>query len=204
MGSFPLTNADPSIYWVALNEVLTGDTLKVRVVDLKDKALHLEAEEPITDYPDLMSMVEAGECEFLSPLRLSITVAREYDHIRASGKVETVVKVACARCLTEYNADIDSSFTIFYTKAAGMTLDEEVELAEEDLISKSYEGDEIDFAPEVAEQVIMEIPLKPLCREDCRGLCSSCGANLNDTACSCDRSGGNLKFSALKGIKIEK
>lgn len=175
--------------------------MKVRIADLKEKTLHLEAEEPVTDYPDLMSMTGAGECEFLTPLRISITVGREYDHIRASGRVETAVKIGCARCLTEFRTDIASSFTIFYTKAAGMPLDEEVELAEEDLISKSYEGEEIDFAPEVAEQVLMEIPFKPLCRDDCKGLCSNCGANLNETTCSCDKSGVNLKFSALKVLR---
>ncbi|WP_243371282.1 DUF177 domain-containing protein [Geotalea sp. SG265] len=177
--------------------------MKVRIADLKDKTLHLEAEEPIGDYPDLIAMAESGECEFLAPLRLDFTVAREFDHIRAAGRVETLVKVPCARCLTNFQVTIDSSFTVFYTKSVE-PLDEEVELAEEDLISKSYEGEEIDFAPEVAEQVILEIPFKPLCREDCKGLCSNCGANLNDTACSCDRSEGSFKFNALKGLKIDK
>jgi len=178
--------------------------LKVRIVDLKDKMLVLTAEEPVADYPDLVSMVDAGDCEFLAPLRLSFSVAREFDHIRVAGKVETAVRMKCSLCLGEYDTEIASSFTVFYTKASGMALDEEVELAEEDLISKSYEGDEIDFAPEVAEQVIMEIPFKPLCKEDCAGLCSKCGVNLNETACNCDRSEGGFKFGALKGIKIEK
>jgi uncharacterized protein len=180
-----------------------GETLKVRIADLKDKTLHLEAEEPVTDYPELLAMTESGECRFLSPLHLDFTVAREYDHIRASGRIETAVRITCARCLTEFDVNIDSSFTVFYTKSAE-PLDEEVELAEEDLISKSYDGEEIDFSSEVAEQVIMEIPFKPLCRENCKGLCSNCGANLNDGDCGCDRNPGSFKFSALKGIKIDK
>lgn len=178
--------------------------MKVQLADLKDKALVLTAEEPVTDYPDLVSMVDAADCLFLAPLRISFTVAREYDHIRAAGRVETTVRLNCSRCLAEYDAQIDSSFTVFYTKASGSPLDEEVELAEEDLISKSYSGEEIDFAPEVSEQVIMEIPFKPLCKENCLGLCSKCGINLNDTACDCDRGAGGFKFGALKGIKIEK
>lgn len=177
--------------------------MKIRVADLKDKKLHLDAEEAIGDYPDLAAMEEAGECKFLTPLKLEFTVAREFDHIRAAGRVEATVRISCARCLTEFDSEIASSFTVFYTKSAE-PLDEEVELAEEDLISKSYEGEEIDFSQEVAEQVIMEIPFKPLCREDCKGLCSNCGANLNDTACSCDMNEGSFKFNALKGLKIDK
>jgi uncharacterized protein len=166
--------------------------------------LVLTAEEPYSDYPDLVSMVDAGECGFLAPLQLSFSVVREYDHIRVTGRVETAVRLDCSRCLAEYDTEIVSSFTVFYTKAAGMPLDEEVELADEDLISASYEGEEIDFAPEVATQVMMEIPFKPLCAEDCQGLCSKCGVNLNDAACDCDRSGAGFKFSALKSIKSEK
>ena len=178
--------------------------LKLRIDDIKNKAVVLAAEESVVAYTDLQSMVDAGECQFPEPLRLSFTAMKEYDHIRVAGNVETVVRLNCSRCLVEYDLPINSSFTIFYTKAAGMPLDEEVELAEVDLISASYEGDEIDFAPEVTAQVITEIPFKPLCNEDCRGLCSKCGISLNESSCDCDRNGAGFKFSALKGIKIEK
>jgi uncharacterized protein len=99
--------------------------------------------------------------------------------------------------------EIDSPFTIFYMRAAGLTLDEDVELAEEDLISAAYEGYEIDFTAEIAEQILLAIPFKPLCKEDCRGLCPSCGAELNETECACSKNQVNLKFTALQNLKIK-
>ena len=60
----------------------------------------------------------------------------------------------------------------------------------------------IDFTREISEQVILAIPFKPLCREDCRGLCAICGADLNEIECTCGRDDANFKFNALKNLKI--
>ncbi|HEY6874102.1 MAG TPA: DUF177 domain-containing protein [Geobacteraceae bacterium] len=178
--------------------------MKVRVAEIKDKVLDLSAVEEVTDYPPLAALQESGGCAFLGPLRLHLTVAREYDHIRAEGRVETRVRLVCSRCLAEYEAAIDSPFTIFYMRSAGSPQDEEVELAEQDLISVTFEGDEIDFTDEIAEQVLVEIPFKPLCTEECKGLCPNCGTDLNAGECGCSGQLTNLKFSVLKNLKVTK
>lgn len=178
--------------------------VKVRVDEIKDKVLDLSADEEVADYPALTALQESGECVFLEPLRLHLAIAREYDHIRVQGKVETRASLHCSRCLTEYQAGIVSPFTIFYMHSTGVSQDVEVELAEEDLISVTFEGDEIDFTNEIAEQVLMEIPLKPLCREECLGLCPQCGADLNEGECGCGRQEAKSPFSALKNFKVEK
>jgi uncharacterized protein len=65
-----------------------------------------------------------------------------------------------------------------------------------------YSGDEIDLSHEIEEQVAMEIPMKPLCSEGCKGLCPACGADLNKETCGCPDDHGNLAFSALKNFKV--
>jgi uncharacterized protein len=179
------------------------NVVKIRVDELKDKTVELSAEEPLVGYSNLLALQDAGECIFLSPLQIHITVAKEYDHIRVNGRVETSLRLNCARCLAEFQIEINSPFTIFYMRAVGLPLDEDVELAEEDMISATYEGDEIDFTTEIAEQILLAIPFKPLCSEDCRGLCPSCGAELNVTECACGQNHVNLKFTALKNLKIK-
>lgn len=178
--------------------------MKIRLTDIKDKPLIISAEEPVDGYPTLVETQAAGECEFLAPLQLELTVTREFDHIRVTGQVSTAVRLSCSRCLSEYEAAISSPFTVFYSQATEGPQDEEVELTEEDLVAASYTGDEIDFTPVVAEQIIMGIPLKPLCTEECQGLCGTCGADLNTSPCACERSAVSLKFSALRNLKIEK
>lgn len=179
--------------------------MKIRVDEIKDKVIDLSAVDEVAAFPELAALQESGECVFLGPLRVQLNVVREYDHIRAHGRVATTVRLGCSRCLSEYDAEIDAPFTVFYLRAvAGASQDEEVELTEEDLISATYAGDEIDFAREISAQVLTEIPFKPLCREDCRGLCPVCGADLNDTECGCKDESSSFTFGGLKNLKIEK
>ena len=178
--------------------------MKIKVDDIRDKARNLAFDEPAGDFPSLKELQAAGDCAFQAPLSVDLTVYREFDHIRVKGTVATRIRLSCSRCLADYESDLHSAFSLFFTPAGQTSPDEEeVELAEVDLVSISYSGNEIDLAPEIAEQVIMEMPLKPLCTEGCRGLCSRCGADLNVGECGCERGDINLKFSSLKDFKAE-
>ena len=176
--------------------------MKIRVDEIKDKVVDLSTSEDVAAFPVLSELQASRECGFLGPLRIQLAVAREYDHIRAHGHVATTVRLGCSRCLAELDLPIDVPFTLFYMPAVpGVEQDEEVELTEEDLVSVTYEGDEIVFDHEIAEQVLAEIPFKPLCREDCKGLCPTCGVDLNESACGCSDQQFSSKFGELKNFK---
>ena len=177
--------------------------MKIRVDEIKGKLRRLSATEEATAYPVLAALQDSGECIFLEPLRTELNVAREYDHIRVEGQIETRVRLACSRCLTDYELGLAAQFTIFYIRSSGAIPAEEVELSEQDLVSLTFEGDEIDFIDEIANQVITEIPFKPLCNEECKGLCPQCGADLNAGECGCRNLEPVSKFSALKDLKID-
>lgn len=112
--------------------------------------------------------------------------------------------LSCSRCLAEFTSFVDTSFTIFFRKESAITAstEEELELGEMDLLSSVYSGDEIDLTHEIEEQVAMEIPSKPLCSDDCKGLCHVCGIDLNTSSCSCSQEPVTLTFSALKDFKV--
>lgn len=177
--------------------------MKIRVADITEKVKTVETVEDVTCYPTLIQTQSAGECVFLSPVTASLSLFREFDHIRVQGNVGTSVRLACSRCLSEYSAELASTFTIFYTKAAVAQPEDEVELGEQDLISATYSGDEIDFSAEIAEQVLLEIPYKPLCSEVCKGLCSKCGTDLNNSDCACSRTAVSMAFSSLQELKVK-
>ncbi len=178
--------------------------MKVRVEDITEKGVVLSAEEPVEDYPSLQALGTSGECEITSPVKIEITALREYDHIRVDGHVSTIARLRCSRCLAEYYAGLAASFTLFYDKTTGVPLEEEAELKEQDLVSIAYDGEYIDFTNEIAEQILMEIPYKPLCKEECKGICSQCGTDLNAGECSCRREGASLHFAVLKDFKVKK
>jgi len=167
--------------------------------------VELDEEQPASHYPSLAELETDGVCNFSAPIVTRLSAAWEYDHVRASGSVETAAKLTCSRCLAEFEIPVSSDFTIFYQEAKGVEYaEEEVELSDEELISATYQGDEIDVDPEIAEQVLLEIPFKPLCKESCLGLCTQCGQDLNEGECGCDRNPVNLKMAALQKIKIVK
>lgn len=178
--------------------------MKIEIEKVKKKQLDLSETEPVSHYPVLVAMEAAGECTFTAPVSAKVAAIWEYDHVRATGRVESAARLTCSRCLAEYDLPISSDFTIFYTQGEEESTEEEVELSDEELISATYRGDEIDMDPEIAEQVMLEVPYKPLCSESCKGLCPECGADLNAGECGCDRGAINLKMAALKKIKIEK
>lgn len=178
--------------------------MKIKVENIKEKPVIISAEEPVSDYPALTNVNGTGECDFLAPVKVDLTAIREYDHIRVDGHVETSVRLRCSRCLDAFEKDLASTFTLFYDEDSGAPLGEEAELREEELATIHYEGDYIDFTSEIAEQLIMEIPYKPLCKEECKGLCGTCGANLNDQDCGCGIEGTGFKFGALKDFKLNK
>jgi uncharacterized protein len=179
--------------------------MKINVERIQEKPFTLRSEEPAESFPVLSRMQAEGECVFNGPVRSDVTAAREFDHIRVSGRVSADVTLVCARCLANYPSVIDSRFTIYFRKGLPHdAMEEETELVEQDLISATYSGDEIDLTHEIEEQVAMEVPLKPLCSEECKGLCPGCGTDLNQASCSCPSGQASFKFSALKDFKVSR
>lgn len=178
--------------------------MKIKIDHIKHTAYELHVEKPIDFFPVLARMQSDGECAFSGPVTADITVEREFDHLKAVGRVHVPTELTCGRCLATYASAVDSAFRIIFRKetARHTEVEDETELCDDDLIASTYSGDEIDLAHEIEEQVAMEIPLKPLCDEECKGLCPVCGADLNTGSCSCSREPVNLKFSALKDFKI--
>jgi uncharacterized protein len=107
-------------------------------------------------------------------------------HVR--GRLSASVLVDCGRCLERYAAPVDQELDLFYlprAKERPQDEEEEVELSDRDVVVGYYDGDQLDLADVVREQVFLSLPLKRLCGEDCRGLCPTCGKNLNEGACGC-------------------
>lgn len=180
--------------------------MKITVDHIHEKPLALHAEEAVQLFPLLVGMESDGECTFTSPIRYDLTVVREFDHLRVAGSVNTSVSLNCSRCLATFESAIESDFTIFFRKGSfeEAVSEEETELSDQDLISATYSGDEIDLTHEIEEQVAMEVPLQPLCSRSCKGLCPECGTDLNQAACSCSGQQFNFKFSALKDFKVSR
>jgi uncharacterized metal-binding protein YceD (DUF177 family) len=107
-------------------------------------------------------------------------------HVR--GHLRAGLGLECGRCLEPFSFSLDQELDLFYLPhRAGEEggEEDEVELSDRDMVVAYYEGERLDLGDMVREQFFLSIPLKRLCREDCRGRCPSCGANRNLESCSC-------------------
>jgi uncharacterized protein len=178
--------------------------VKIVVDHIKDSPLTIHFDEPVETFPLLAGMQDDKSCSITGKIQGDITVTREYENVRVVGRLTAPLALSCSRCLADFTSFIDTNFTLFFRKETSIatTVEDELELGELDLLSSAYSGDEIDLTHEIEEQVAMEIPLKPLCSDACKGLCHECGTDLNTSSCSCSKEPVSLTFSALKDFKV--
>lgn len=180
----------------------------IELDDIKDQGLSLERTESFECFPVLSELHASGEVVFVQALDISLKARRFDEMIVVEGVVSTVVRLQCCRCLKEFEQPLKVDFSVTYARHLPHPEEggeeEEVELQAEDLGLLSFDGDEIDLSESIQEQVVMALPVKPLCREACRGLCSQCGADLNDGDCGCREQVMGGKFAALKDFKVKK
>jgi uncharacterized protein len=133
-------------------------------------------------------------------IEVACTASRMKENVFIEGTVSTAMDLPCCRCLEVIRLPLSSSFRYTFTPTPSRSQDE-VELNAADLDFAYYEGDIIDLDAVILDQILLQIPIKPLCAESCRGLCPSCGANLNVTACNCREEHHDDRFSVLKQLK---
>lgn len=95
--------------------------------------------------------------------------------------VRGALTVPCARCLEQAALPVDAPVVVQYVERDPKGSDED---DESDVVS--FEGDVIDIGPEVRDEILLALPIGPLCREDCAGICPVCGGNRNSKPCDCE------------------
>jgi uncharacterized protein len=108
--------------------------------------------------------------------------------VHVDGRLTGDVSIECGRCLERYRMSVDQRLDLFYLPRLANRPEEQeeaVELADHDVVVGYYDEDKIDLGETVREQLFLALPLKPLCRQDCRGICPTCGRNRNNDACTC-------------------
>lgn len=119
---------------------------------------------------------------FDGPLSWSCFAQNTGDALLVSGSVSGVAKTACARCLDDFSLTISGDIEAYYLISKASAKPEDMDDDEFDFLPESHE---IDVQPLAVAGMLVELPLVPLCKEDCLGLCAHCGANLNEGPCDC-------------------
>lgn len=138
----------------------------------------------------------------LGPISWSGRVTHTEDggfYLRAHLEYEQTL--ACHRCLEPVTEPVSADVDLLLLVGAPRAMDGEVELDEEDLGVVHVDGETFDLRPLLEEQLQLAVPMKPVCREDCKGLCAQCGADLNEGACDCEDDWVDPRWAALQELK---
>ena len=178
--------------------------MKFLVADLERQAIDFdESLAPGSiDFVDDMRQVgvlhTAGRVDLLKEHRGTHEIVED---IRIRGTLDTRMEVACARCLESVSQPIDASFDLIF-RPAGADLDNSdraISTSETEI--GYYEGDGLLLEDVQREQILLALPAKNLCREDCKGLCPECGRNRNTDPCDCAAASTDPRWNQLKALQ---
>ena len=136
------------------------------------------------------------------PLDWSISAERAGAEIRITGTLDTTFEVMCSRCLENAGIHISKPFDLFFRERDEAVFDEdEVELDEKDTRTAFFSGTKLAIGDILREQILLALPMKALCTVDCKGLCPTCGTNLNSGSCGCPKEEFSPHMDTLLEIK---
>lgn len=162
----------------------------IRVSEIPDEGIRIEG-------PEALGQPFADRSWGLSDADL--TVEKDGDAVFVHGRLEARVPQVCGRCTEPFEIEVRPEVeTRFLPAPSGRA--EERELGTDDLETDVYTNDQIDLGALVETETNLALPMKPLCREDCRGLCPVCGGNRNLAACDCPEPPSDPRWAPLKGL----
>jgi uncharacterized protein len=107
--------------------------------------------------------------------------------ILVRGHLQGHLQLACSRCLENFVLPVEGDFDLLLAPGPEQISSQDEELTAADLDVDYYSGELLDLGAILREQIILLMPLKPLCTEECQGLCPRCGAVLNQEKCACKK-----------------
>ncbi len=180
--------------------------MQININQIPEDGIWLEFHEKADIFPALKELLQSGECRFIDALKVRVRLMRIRDIIEVEGTIETRVGLNCARCLEPFAMPIAGRFQLTYTQviaeSSPSSEKEEIELQADEMRMIAFEGDILDLRDAIQDQVVMSLPLQPLCSPDCKGLCPHCGANLNEGVCDCDKTPQTSPFAVLKKLNL--
>ena len=145
----------------------------------------------------------SGEFKQAGPLEVRASAELVEGQIRITGSLQTKIELVCARCLEPVVEEVSRDFDLFYRPMKTIAKEEEVHLREDDTEIAFFQGEGLFLADVLAEQVLLALPMKVICRGDCRGLCPHCGVNLNSEECRCESHAADPRLAPLARLKLD-
>jgi len=162
--------------------------MKILISQIPEEGLDLELEETIESN------------SIVSPIRASLRIEKVNAEVIVKGKVKADVKLQCSRCLKDFQSELSVPVNGIYHPVEELKGEDRHEIKSEELDMDFYSGEELNLLDLLTEQIVLNMPMKPLCNDLCKGICLKCGADLNEGSCSCNEKDIDSRFETLKKL----
>jgi uncharacterized protein len=159
----------------------------IKIAGLRDGIHSYSFEEPVNNL-DL-------DKQFVGNLKAGVELSKSHSEIVLKVDVKVDLKCECDRCTAEFIQEINPVYKIVYifSNIKGME--------DANVIYLHPDADKINILPEIRDYVLLHVPMKKLCNEECKGLCSKCGQNLNEDTCKCEGENNDSRWLPLQELK---
>lgn len=134
----------------------------------------------------------------IGALGASGRILRDGKRVRLNGKLTAQTEVDCDRCLSPVAFPVAADFALQYVTAGDYEATHAAELEDDEMELSIFDGEAIDLDELVREQILLAVPDRLLCGENCKGICPVCGANQNLKNCGCQAAEIDPRWAALK------
>ena len=176
--------------------------MKLSVDDIPQSPKTLRFSEKVGELNEIYGKGQIRDFRFPAFMDVDLVYYRSGQDIFFHGSFAGVLEGDCSRCLKRYSFGLNKQFEFILIPEALRPQEKAGEISREELGLSYYSTEEINLTPLIREQVLLALPTRPLCSENCRGLCGGCGVNLNDEACVCPASAGEPRMGVFRALKI--
>lgn len=173
--------------------------VKIDVDQITESRKSISFSEPVEGLGLMYGGAEAMDFHFPPSLEVSLVYYRSGQELFFEGFLSGTVEGVCSRCLKTLSFSIEKPFSFVLTPEPFPSKSRELNRDEMGL--SFYSSLEIDLSPFVREQLLLALPMRPLCDDNCRGLCGGCGADLNEGPCLCPAPQGDPRMGTFRSLK---
>jgi uncharacterized protein len=178
--------------------------MKILIDEIPESPKEIEFAASVDELNEAYAKAPAREFRFPPLVDVDVVCYRSGREIFFRGAFRGTIESTCSRCLNDFSFPVEHEFDIVLSPKPAQTSASTEELRPEDLGLSYYSGNEINLDPLVREQVLLALPTRPLCAEDCRGLCGGCGIDLNTEDCCCSRDSEDPRMAIFRTLRIDR
>lgn len=174
--------------------------MKIAVDQITESPKELRFAENIEELNLIYTEGQVRDFRFPPRIDVDLVHYRSGRELLFHGSFAGTIEGVCSRCLKSYAFPIEKGFGFVLTPEPLPAKSKE--LSRDEMGLSFYRADEVNLLPLIKEQVLLALPIRPLCADSCRGLCLSCGANLNEEPCHCAASPADPRMAVLRNVKL--